>query len=84
MELPITVDVEMSLFATVTITEEICMGIKDQYPETWARVVGDPEEIAKLILYASVGRYCQGNNDYDDVWDGVGDMAGLIKNMDLE
>lgn len=83
-ELPITIDVEMTLYATVTVTEEMVEGIKDQYPGLWEEGKDDPEVLAKAILYASIGPYCQGSNEYhEDWWDGVGDMKGLIKDMEL-
>jgi hypothetical protein len=83
LKLPQTLDVEMTLYATVTITQEMVDGIKDQYPGLWEEGKNDPEVIARAILYASVGRYCEGDNNYEDNWDGVGDMRGLIKGMEL-
>lgn len=85
MKLPQTVDVEMTLYATVTITQEIVDGIKDQYPGLWEEGKDDPEVIAKSMVYASVGGQCSGSNEnYEDWWDGVGDMRGLIKDMELD
>lgn len=85
VNLPQTIEVEMTLFAKVTITQEICEGIADQYPEFWQKNKEKPEEIAKSILFASVGGYCTGSNKhYEDIWDGVGDLKGLIEEMELE
>lgn len=84
MKLPQTVEVEMTLYAQVTLTQEILDGIADQYPDAWKEHKDDPEELAKMVLYASVGRYCRGSNEHhEDWWDGVGEMRGLIKDMDL-
>ena len=84
LKLPMKVEVEMSLFATVEITQEICDGIADQYPDSWDAYQENPEEIAKMILYASVNPYIHSSNkNYEDWWDGVGNMQGLITEMEL-
>jgi len=81
---PQTVEIEMTLSATVQITQEILDGIAEQYPDTWKLHMDDPEEIAKLMLFASVGDFCSGSNaHFEDVWDGVGNMQGLITEMEL-
>jgi hypothetical protein len=78
------VEVEMTLAARVTLTQEILDGIADQYPDAWKEHKDDPEELAKMVLYASVGPYCQGSNEgFEDWWDGVGDMKGLIYDKEL-
>jgi hypothetical protein len=79
-----TVSVELILCAEVTVTPEICEGIAEQYPQLWAEAQNDPEAIARAMLYASASRVTGGNEHYEDWWDGVGNMQGLIRNTRLE
>lgn len=84
MRLPLKVEVTMELTATVTLTQEVLDGIADQYPGSWEMHKDDPEELAKMVLYASVGPTCRGSNaHHEDWWDGVGNLQGLIHDMDL-
>jgi hypothetical protein len=77
--------IEMTIYADVQITDEICEGIADQYPDLWERIKNDPEEIACVMLGASdLTASARGSNeDIEDWWDGVGKMQGLITNVEL-
>ena len=84
LKFPLTVPVEMTLAAIVTVTQEVADGIADQYPDAWRENQHDPEELAKMMLYASVNpRIPADNANFEDIWDGVADMRGLIKAVEL-
>ena len=84
MDLPIKVGVDLTLYAAVEITKEICDGIADQYPELWDRIKDDPEEIARSMVFASIGsNIYYSNEDFEDWWDGVGNMQGLITGVEV-
>lgn len=84
MKLPQTVDVELTLYATVTVTQEVLDGIQDQYPDLWEQGKDDPEMIAKAMVYASVNPSLSTHNDYEDIWDGVADLKGLIRDLEID
>lgn len=86
MNLPQTVDVELTLGATVTITQEVMDGIKEQYPDLWetATRMNDPEMIARAMVYASINPGLYVDNDFEDIWDGVADLRGLINRLELD
>jgi hypothetical protein len=84
MKLPMDVEVEMYLTARVTLTQEIVDGIADQYPEAWRQYEDDPEELARMVLYASTNPcFTSSNEHFEDWWDGVGNMQGLIHEREL-
>lgn len=84
IRVPQTVPVELTLSATVTITQEVLDGILDQYPELFEAGKDDPEMIARAMVYASINPSLYTHNDHEDIWDGVCDLQGLIKNLELD
>jgi hypothetical protein len=83
VNVPQTVAVELTISATVTITQEVLDGIREQYPDLWEAGKDDPEVIAKAMVYASVNPGLSYINDHEDIWDGVANMRGLIWGLEL-
>ena len=80
---PATYEVTLTITAKVTVTDEILEGIKDQYPGLYKNIQRDPEAAATAMLFASLNPSISGNEYNDDWWDGVGNMRGLIKDVEL-
>jgi hypothetical protein len=84
------ITVELSLYADVEITDEICNGIAEQYPDWWERNKNDPEEIASAMVFAIVNPRIPCNtipssfNPEQWWWDGVGSLDNLITNIELQ
>lgn len=83
-EVPKKVSVELTITADVTITQELCDGIADQYEKFWDQAKNDPEELAKSVLYALVNPGLPHRAYPDDYWDGVACLDGLVENIELE
>lgn len=84
MTLPQTIDIELTLSARVTVTQEVLDGIADQYPDLYEAGKDDAEVIARAMLYASVNpRIMYNNTRFSDIWDGVAEMQGLITDVEL-
>lgn len=84
MTLPQTIDVELTLSARVTVTQEVLDGIEDQYPDLYEEGKDDVEVIARAMLYASVNpRIPYSNKTYSDIWEQVAEMQGLINDIEL-
>lgn len=83
-EVPVTLPVELTLRADVTLTQEVLDGIKEQYPEYWEWAKDDPEDLAAGVLYALVNPRIPYRSSSEDCWDGVAWLGGLVNNAVLE
>ena len=79
--------IRMEVSANVEVTDEIKQGLKEQYGWTDAQIADD-HEVAKAIMYASLNPTLSSwevsNHMSDDNFDGVGNMKGLISNVNLD
>jgi hypothetical protein len=78
------ISVDLTLYADVQITDEVCEGIKEQYPVLWEEGKDDPEVIARAMVYALINPRIPYQSYPNDIWDGVADLDGLITNIELE
>ncbi|OME54082.1 hypothetical protein BSK59_15995 [Paenibacillus odorifer] len=79
--------IRMEVSADVEVTDEIKQGLKEQYGWSDAQI-SDDEKVARAIMYASfnptVSSWEVANAISDDMFDGVGNMKGLIKNVEVD
>lgn len=80
---PQILEVDLMVYGKVKLTQELCDGIADQYPDFWDRSKDDPEELARAVLYAFLG-HLPPYATKEDYWDGVACLDGLIMDVELE
>lgn len=78
-------DVELTVYAKVKVNDEIVNNYQEQYGtinHPFYEVI--QREVAQQILYAHINPMVAYNVDYDTYFDGVCNMNGLIRNIEVE
>lgn len=77
----------MQITATVEVTEEVLNNFKEQFPNSWEKIKNDPdasELVAYAMLRASMSHYVPQRDITEDCyWDGVGNLKGLILDVQI-
>ena len=82
-EVPMTLEVELTVIARVTLTQELLNGIADQYPNLWESGKDNPKELAQAAAYALLNPHV-GRVYEEDYWDGVVEtLHGIVTEMEL-
>ena len=68
----------------VEVTDDVKIGMREQYNAS-DKLLADDELVARAMLFASINpRLSATNAHYDDFWDGVANMRGLITDIELK
>lgn len=78
------ISVELSLYADVEITEELCRQIQESSPGYWESVKNDSENLAYDLAFAYLNPSVPFDSGPEDYWDGVCCLDGVVKNIELQ